>query len=594
MFLITTAEEQSWRSDGPVLFLGEWCKLDSRRPAWEPLNAVVHPYHWDDRDKLYRDACLVSAIYRRLLPRLAAAFNNLHNLDRPERYWEVVAGFWFKVAITVLLDRWEVVRTLGERGEPFETVVFEGGLDRCTGGTSADFANSVVTSDRWNHGCFARMLAEFDNIRIETVPAPTTRPPAAPKPRRSELKARLSGALEWLARRTPDALNRVVLATPMMAPLGVVRLQVSLGQLPYLRIPTLPVEDQPPRPELQRRLRLDPGAGASQFESLLAALLPDLAPLSLVEDFARLRARALECYPDRPRLIFTANAHVGNDGFCIWAAEQRLRGVPLCIGQHGGHLGVDRWEHVEDHELSIADCYFSWGWRKQSHDIIQPMPSTRLSAGTRGLRAKPQGGILFVYDDRPRYAYRMLSMPVGVGQSRRYVADNVALIQALPAPVRALAMLRPYVVEYGCGMADGLERAGLGDRIDRRGLSLNQALAASRLCVNTANATVILETLSRDFPTVAFWDPKYWELRAEAEPYYQMLREAGILFDTPAAAAAHIAAIAEDPAGWWSGAKVQDARRRFVDVYARRSKDWCRQWRTTLRELSRTGAKPIS
>ena len=63
--LITTAVEDTWpkNHDIPVLFLGEWCRLYSRRSHWKKMNAEVLPYHWDDRDKLYNDYQYLNNIY---------------------------------------------------------------------------------------------------------------------------------------------------------------------------------------------------------------------------------------------------------------------------------------------------------------------------------------------------------------------------------------------------------------------------------------------------------------------------------------------------------------------------------------------------
>ena len=55
--LITTALENTWpESNIPVLFLGEWCKLQSLKERWIKFDdQLVIPYHWDNRDKLYND-----------------------------------------------------------------------------------------------------------------------------------------------------------------------------------------------------------------------------------------------------------------------------------------------------------------------------------------------------------------------------------------------------------------------------------------------------------------------------------------------------------------------------------------------------------
>ena len=67
-FLVTTAIEDTWPKNGePILFLGEWCRLYGRKNQWEKLDAVVAPYHWDDREKLYLDYQYLNELYEILL-----------------------------------------------------------------------------------------------------------------------------------------------------------------------------------------------------------------------------------------------------------------------------------------------------------------------------------------------------------------------------------------------------------------------------------------------------------------------------------------------------------------------------------------------
>ncbi|SVB59599.1 uncharacterized protein METZ01_LOCUS212453, partial [marine metagenome] len=49
--LVSTALEASWSDTEPMLFLGEWCRLYSRRDRLLSADTLVLPYHWDDRRK---------------------------------------------------------------------------------------------------------------------------------------------------------------------------------------------------------------------------------------------------------------------------------------------------------------------------------------------------------------------------------------------------------------------------------------------------------------------------------------------------------------------------------------------------------------
>ena len=86
-FLVTTALEESWPTDSPVLFLGEWCRRFSRRERWVGMDAEVVPYHWDDRDRLDADFVYITNCYERLLVNLSTSLNDLHGVDRSLRFW---------------------------------------------------------------------------------------------------------------------------------------------------------------------------------------------------------------------------------------------------------------------------------------------------------------------------------------------------------------------------------------------------------------------------------------------------------------------------------------------------------------------------
>ena len=95
-------------------------------------------------------------------------------------------------------------------------------------------------------------------------------------------------------------------------------------------------------------------------------------------------------------------------------------------------------------------------------------------------------------------------------------------------------------------------------------VSIWSQIKKSRLCICTSNSTVFLETLSRNFPTLIFWDPKYNEISFEAEPFIEELVAAEILFFCPSAAAKKVNNISENVNDWWFSEKVQKARKIFA------------------------------
>ncbi len=117
MFLITTADQRFWKTDSKILFLGEWCRLYSQKHVWSQLDHEVCPYHWDDREKLYRDYQLLDSIYESCLDQLAKQLNQLHQTDLPTRYWRIVVGPWLFYIIEILYDRYLSICAAEESGK---------------------------------------------------------------------------------------------------------------------------------------------------------------------------------------------------------------------------------------------------------------------------------------------------------------------------------------------------------------------------------------------------------------------------------------------------------------------------------------------
>jgi putative transferase (TIGR04331 family) len=142
--------------------------------------------------------------------------------------------------------------------------------------------------------------------------------------------------------------------------------------------------------------------------------------------------------------------------------------------------------------------------------------------------------------------------------------------------------------ERGWDVSQVISRFGYYRNIDQSKKKLIALLAESKLCVCTYNATVFLETLAMNFPTIIFWDPSYNEIRPDAVSFFEMLTDAEILFYDPKDAARKVNDVSTNVDEWWYSDTVQMARKRFCEQYARSSDNWVCEWGEFL-----LGAKKI-
>jgi putative transferase (TIGR04331 family) len=98
-----------------------------------------------------------------------------------------------------------------------------------------------------------------------------------------------------------------------------------------------------------------------------------------------------------------------------------------------------------------------------------------------------------------------------------------------------------------------------------------------------------LETFVANYPTLLYWEPKYTELNESAQPYFDLLRKAEILHDTPEQLALKLNEIYSDPLSWWMSAEIQDAKNKFCNRFAKTGDDWVTQWKGELLKLIQEG-----
>ena len=85
-----------------------------------------------------------------------------------------------------------------------------------------------------------------------------------------------------------------------------------------------------------------------------------------------------------------------------------------------------------------------------------------------------------------------------------------------------------------------------------------------------------------NIPTVVFVNPKHWEVRDSVLPFFDQLREVGILHDTPRSAALHVNNIKNKIESWWVDDNLQAIRRQFCQNYGYTDKHWRDLWAETI------------
>lgn len=571
--LITTALEETWGKDQPVVFLGEWCRLYARKDRWAGLNAEVVPYHWNDREKLLRDYQYIYRLYDRLTDKVAQSLNGCHGVDHGARYWRIVVGPWLGHFIQVLFDRWAMIHEALRRDDLSGTSVLTGDEEQFIPGDMLDFTRMYIGQE-WNHFVLSAVLenvaprlCQRESRRRSLGSGERSAGHVSAKRRAGRI---LAEAFTWTAGRFSHDADVFLLDT-YMPKLEEAMMHARLAQVPQLwrseRLARTPVD----RSKRGWIVAGDPGE--SPFEMFVRTQIPYNLPTAYLEGYAGLVEQTRQVnWPKRPRAIWTSNAYSGDDLFKAWAAKKVEEGAKLVIGQHGGHYGTGLWNFVEDHEIAICDRYLTWGWTDPEQ---AKLVSTGQLTMKKPYRRRPIGndaGALLVTFIVPPYSYWLASMPVGP-QWLDYLEDQFAFVANLSEPIRGALTVRLHRNDYGWSQRSRWRDRFPGLATDDGVGSIDDLVRKCRVYIATYNATTFLESFTRDVPTVIFWDPKRWELRGSAIPFFDGLRKAGIFHESPESAARFVVSIWDHVEDWWASEEVRQALGRFKKQYANLTSD---------------------
>jgi hypothetical protein len=554
--------------DGRYL-AGWWC----RHGADERVAVLPNP--WDDRSAVASYDEYAWDLTREQLALLASALDELHGVERPLVYWDLLLVFWLHSLVTALLDRCLFLDTVSAIAPKVRILAPPAQLT--TPLTISDGFEQQLTDD-WNVA-FMRALAarEVDDVarRRDGVMPPATRLTLSRLVRGADLIPRLAAAA-YAQRRLGRFEGRTVALMGMtgVSPgqlLALAREVSGVRTAPRAGDTPWPPTVRPPHPDRDRLAVSTPGA------ERLAPLLPLLVPQSAVEAHSDLKRVSLErCGP--PSHILHRN-YGWNDVENDFLGRSTVAGKAVAYGQHGGATLQLAVAPMERHMNREGRVYLSWG--ATSGPNVKAVADPHLDP----LRDTHKGGdsILLVESLTPPYTwvYRFTSTPLG----NQNLADELRLVRFVEAvgPAREHLMLKGFPGPAAAAARHPVLNAlPLAERLRSRPAPF--WMRNARVVVCPYPDTPFIEAMVIGAPTLGLWDTTLWGMRPDAAPHIAELERLGIVHSDPETAAAKLDEIYDSADAWWSSPEIAAARRAFIQRFAIPG-DWKRDWAAVLHEL---------
>ena len=570
-YLITTHDERTWEFDRPVIFLGEWCRLFERKNIWENMDAIVaEPYGLGLVNK-DADNAEARMLEENLFLILCNILNQQNNLQHEERFWRITLGHWLRCYVNIIVNR---VKTLEKFMQMYQI-----------SGTKTYLNNSYILATKnsismtwasndphWNNVLIMRIL----DLLGTKFPVDYIKVDDSLSFQISFLDPLKKRILKWVYRQLQKLLSFIskdsdaFIISSYLPKKVEIKLQIALRQFPQFWIsPTFEISekyDLKLRRKLSNQIR---NKSKNYLENILSEMLFELLPICYLEGFPNITDLAKkQSWPKYPKFIFTSNNFDTDELFKVWLATKVESGSKYFAGQHGSNYGTHRYINRTIEEVT-AERFITWGWKDE---LCQHTPAFIFkTAEAKNANYNSQGFLLLVelcIDHR-------VTIWDDYAEFNNYFKEQNDFVSLLSSAVKKQLIIRlpPSHKNFKWNEEARWKAFDSSLKIDNGSSNLVNLISQSRLVVYSYDSTGMLENLSKNIPTVVFWQNNFDHLRDQAKPFYQALVDAEILHLTPVSLTKKINKIWNDIDYWWNENKVQEARKYFCEKYARQSKN---------------------
>jgi putative transferase (TIGR04331 family) len=575
-YLITTADEITWKFDQQSVFLGEWCRLYHRKHIWQEMDSVVAKPYSLNQSKKDADFLEIRKLEKKLFPEFYKLLNKNFDTLHSERFWQIILGNWFRKALELILNRVNSLKECFDLYRISGTTVYKNRDYSLSTLDYASFENACEDS-KWNNILNARIIALLGIFDIQTeyienndLYKSTNLKLATPK--KSILNIILISYIK-IARKFLK-IDDAFIINSYLPTKEEIKLEIALGQWPQLwrfYQNNLNLSDITNKPDIHLREELKNkfmNKSDHQFENITRELLFDLLPIYYLEGFKKLKKFALQQpWPRKPKFIFTSNNYESDEIFKIWTASKVESGIKYFVGQHGNNFGTLKNFTPKIEEIT-ADKFLTWGFKTLKNHTPTFIFKT---VGQKKKNYNTKGGLVLIEVHRPHrfYSWDVFSDYIN------YFEDQKEFVNILAKDPKKKLIIRLHQA-YKIFKWD--EKARWFDfdpsiKIDSGNTNIGKLISKSRLVVHSYDSTGLLETLFQNIPTLAFWQNGFDHLENNAKPFYQKLVDAGIVHLSAKSVSDKVNDIWSDVDSWWSQNNVQEARKQFCECYAKESQN---------------------
>ena len=575
-FLILTEDLLTWKFDRPVLFQGEWVKKLIFEPFLHKLDyEVLHQANNESQNK-EKDIELVKSIEEKYFNILVENLNQINGTNHGLRFWKILIGHWFRRYISLMINRYNTIYNILNNYNISGVVFYPENLNILITKNSHDFILASKDND-WNLQIYLLILKYINykkdikidfinkaNDNSELLHEKKNESIAYLKKDRGFLNILFNKVLKYL-----DSNSSIFILNSYLSFKIDIFIQLYFWKIPQIRKSSVNIElpscNLQYRSELKKKYYINSDV---VLEEVIINSIFDFIPICYLEGFISLKDRMKDLkWPTKPNFIFTSNSFDTDELFKIYTALNVERGIKYVVGQHGNNYGTNKFYGLTI-EQETADKFITWGWKNNYNNCI---PGFIFKNNYKSIKRNNnekiililncQDHAIYTHDTNNEFYFYLIFQNNFLKNLYFNVQNNIIVRLHAGSAIhnwneeKIFSKINPNII------------------FEKGGSSIYNLSESCKLVIHGYDSTGILETLSANIPSIAFWQDGFDHLNESAIPFYRILYDAGIIFFDSNKAANMVNDIFENIDNWWQETEVQNARALFCENYARISKN---------------------
>lgn len=533
-------------------------------------NNKKYYYRWSDPIKFKNDIHKIKIYYRVYLKEIAKNLNKYHSENYSSKYWEIIIGPWLHTFISVIYDRYYSLQQIVLENKSIDSssyFIFDDIMQRPK---NTDQFFIFSQTDLWNQFLFQKIAENmkiFKNIKRLYK-------------KNSSLNFIDNKILYNYSDRKPKFLNTLfkkiifILLTKFRKThyifflSGLSRKTILSIFIKKNNFISTSLFDFHIKKNKQNRnfdfIEIKPNE--IELEKILRILINELIPESFVESYIEISKKLSRKYTFKPKVIFTSFGYKIYDCFKIWTAKNNYHNNSKLIVYQHGNFGTYENALDEDHQISISNLYFSWGWKYPSKKNIKPFYTPFNYSGKNSLEKINK--IMMVTAVKSKYAGTLFTGYHSSAWSK-YVDFLDSFLNNSSIKIKSNLVIKGYHHDYGWDYTKILKKKHKDISIFDKSTNFGELVNSYKLNIITYNGTSLLQSLSSGNPTIILWDSSIWRPSSISKKYFKMLYDTQILFDDIVNASNHLNKIYDDIDNWWNQKTLQNKLKSFVSNFSR-------------------------